>query len=152
MQHAPSVVYPVGRSHFWAWLLCGLALALAALLAAAWRGLAPWQAGGLALGGALWAGWAWRSATRAPHGWLRCSGSARAGAPDDTGWAWVGGPAAGEAGAPLDSLRVVLDLQQRLLLEARGLAGVPRWIWVEAARAPADWLALRRALLASLSR
>jgi len=46
----------------------------------------------------------------------------------------------------------VVDLQQRLLLEARGLTGAPRWIWVEASRAPADWLALRRALLASLSR
>jgi len=100
MQHAPSVVYPVGRSLFWALLLCGLALAVAALLAVAWRGLTPWQAGALVLGGAAWAGVAWRSAARASQGWLRYSGPAPAESPDDTGWAWVGGPAAGEAARP----------------------------------------------------
>ena len=42
----------------------------------------------------------------------------------------------------------MLDLQQRMLLRLRGPLGVPRWVWVEQGSAPADWLALRRAIVA----
>jgi hypothetical protein len=150
MRHAPSVMYPVGRSAFWGALLLLVGLWLALVLALARDGLAWWQCLGLGLAVALWWLMAARDARHQPQGWLQFSASPLPHEPDDAGWAWLREP--GGDAVPLQRLRMVLDLQQRLLLQASGGEGAPRWIWLEAARAPADWLALRRAVQASAVR
>lgn len=152
MRSAPSVTYPVGRSRFWGWLLVALALVLLALPAIAMDGLSGGQLAGLGLGVLAWSILALRSAVKSPQGWLRYRSFTRASPVGDIGWFWLAGSMPDEGGSPLSGLRVVADLQQRLLLEIHGASGLPRWIWVEAAQAPADWLALRRALIASATR
>lgn len=145
MRNAPSVIFPVGRCPFWALLLACFALLLAGVLALAWSGLTRWQAIGLALAVLLWWVVAARCVWRQPAGWLRFGGANPRPLPEDTAWAWQGEP--GSDGIPVAAPRLVLDLQVRLLLQVGGASGVPRWIWLEASRSPADWLALRRALL-----
>ncbi len=149
MRHAPSVIYPVGRCAFWGQLLALCGLLLVAVLVIGWSGLTRWQATGLALALLAWflsAAWAvWCQ----PEGWLRFSVSP-APLPGDTAWSWLVKP--GGDALPLNTPRIVLDLQQRLLLQAGGSAAVPRWIWLEARLAPADWLALRRALRVNTGR
>lgn len=150
MRHAPSVSFPVGRCAFWVALLLFLGLSLGLVTAIAWSGLAHGQAGALSLAVVCWWLAAARHVRRQPQGWLRYHAPPGAHVPGDAAWTWLPDPA-GEP-VPLVGLCVVLDLQQRLLLQASGAAGVPRWIWLEAARAPADWLALRRAVLAGAAR
>lgn len=145
MRNAPSVIFPVGRCPFWALLLGCFALLLAGVLALAWSGLTRWQAIGLALAVLLWWVVAARCVWRQPAGWLRFGGVHPTQLLEDTAWAWQGEP--GSDGIPVAAPRLVLDLQARLLLQVGGASGVPRWIWLEASRSPADWLALRRALL-----
>jgi hypothetical protein len=143
---APSVSYPVGRCRFWAWLLLGLGGVIGAALAATALLLPPTQAvvlAALLLAWIAWAGWLLRHPPRGLLLWQRT-------ATDAAGhWAWrpVEQGGHGEALGPV-YLRLALDLQQRTLLQLRGPRGVPRWLWVEQGSAPADWLALRRALVA----
>ena len=150
MRHAPSVIFPVGRCLFWALLLACFGLLLAGMLALGWGGLTRWQ--GLSLTLAVLAWWvaAARAVWRQPGGWLRFSAGAPMSLPGDTAWAWQIAP--GSDGIPVAAPRLVLDLQERLLLQMGGAPGVPRWIWLEAGRSPADWLALRRALLVNPAR
>ncbi|MGX5649197.1 hypothetical protein JNX00_15925 [Hydrogenophaga sp. YM1] len=138
---APSVAYPVGRCRFWGLSLAVLALAVALLAAwmAASLALSTWLA--LAVAGLAWMGWAARVERRPVVGVLRFSGAPGQGA------AWRWSPDGCSDGLALDAVRVALDLQSRVLLQLRGVAGVPAWVWVERDRAPADWLALRRALV-----
>ena len=139
---APSVSYPVGRCRFWAWLLGGLGAAIAAALGATAPAL-PLALGAL-LGALLlvWLGWAGWVLWRPPRGQLAwCCGLAQA--PGHWGWQARGS----ESLAPID-VSLVLDLQQRALLRLQGPRGVPRWVWVAQGRAPGEWLALRRALVA----
>jgi hypothetical protein len=150
MWHAPSVIFPVGRCPFWALFLGCFALVLAGVLALGWGGLTRWQVCGLTLSLLAWCVLAARAIARQPIGWLRFSGGAMTLLPGDSGWAWQLGP--GSEGTPVAAPRIVLDLQQRLLLQVVGARGVPRWIWLEAVRSPADWLALRRALLVNALR
>jgi len=139
MHAAPSVSYPVGRSAF----ALGLAAALGGLgglVAVAWM-LQSAQAGwrqGLAFAAvagcaaaALAAWW------RAPAGTLRWDGAA---------WGWEEGGEL-QAGHP----EIALDLQNRLLLRWKPDEGRVRWLWLERARAPVHWEALRRAVYSRAS-
>ncbi|WP_454556613.1 hypothetical protein [Hydrogenophaga borbori] len=114
-------------------------MALLAAWMAASLALSTWLA--LAVAGLAWMGWAARVERRPVVGVLRFSGAPGQGA------AWRWSPDGCSDGLALDAVRVALDLQSRVLLQLRGVAGVPAWVWVERDRAPADWLALRRALV-----
>ncbi|WP_139146924.1 hypothetical protein [Hydrogenophaga sp. 70-12] len=114
-------------------------MALLAAWMAASLALSTWLA--LAVAGLAWMGWAARVERRLVVGVLRFSGAPGQGA------AWRWSPDGCSDGLALDAVRVALDLQSRVLLQLRGSAGAPVWVWVERDRAPADWLALRRALV-----
>lgn len=151
MRNAPSVTYPVGRSVFQLWLLLGLGLAGAlALLLWWWLSALPagWMLGLGCAGWLVWglaAFWSWRCA---PVGWLqwdaspttvpslRCNGT----------WRWL----PSEAGVPLELEAVLwmLDAQNVVLLRLRRAQGRALWVWLDGAREPATWDALRRALKA----
>ena len=135
--NAPPVVYPLGRSPFLGGML--LALWLAGLVSVLfwwnamrqpdWRillasvtvllaGLAARISWDNLLGGQLaWDGDAWR--------W------------ESTGY---------QTGADEDSLSVVADFQQRLLLRLESQAGASLWFWVEQNAMPERWLDFRRAV------
>jgi hypothetical protein len=150
MRNAPSVIYPVGRCAFWALLLGCLGVLLAGALAWGWEGLSRWQVGCLGLAVLAWWLGAARSVARHPRGWLRFRAASLTPVPGDAAWVWLVEP--GGDARPLTTPRVVLDLQQRVLLQVGGAADVPRWVWLEAASSPGDWLALRRALLVNAAR
>lgn len=138
MRNAPSVNFPVGRSRFEGMLLLALGLASGAvLLLWARQAVVPatWLAASVAAWGAGGA-WAWLRWRAAPVGALQW----REGA-----WFWVAlnSPLSAEP-APLPCLRVALDLQRVLLLEAPGAA--PRWFWLACRDDPLNWNALRRAV------
>ena len=142
MHAAPSVNYPVGRSAF-ALALSGVLAALGALAAAAWTlqsAQAGWRqalafAAVAACGTAALVAW-WRS----PAGTLHWDGA---------GWSWEDGQGGGvpHPGHP----EIALDLQNRLVLRWQEEAGRVRWLWLERARAPAHWEALRRAVYSRAS-
>lgn len=155
MRNAPSVVYPVGRSAFQAWLsvfIAGLSGAVVASflfgLDAPAQGLWGWltcTAGVLAW--SVWAAWAFLSWIRSPEGVLRWS-SMDGGEEEGAGaWSWTERTAAEPL--ELSELERVLDLQGRILLSIRGTEMGRRWIWVEQSVSPARWSDLRRALVAS---
>lgn len=150
MRNAPSVNFPVGRCAIRALLLGCFGILLAGALALGWNGLARWQALCLATAVLAWWGAALWTLWRQPCGWLCFGGGASSPLPGDTDWAWRDQP--GSEALPLAAPRIVLDLQQWLLLQFRGAAGAPTWIWLEARSAPGDWLALRRALMVNAAR
>jgi hypothetical protein len=139
MHSAPSVTYPVGRSAFalaLAAALAALGLAVAVLWsvqspAAGWRQALAFAAVAACAGtaGSAW----WRS----PAGTLRWDGA---------GWTWEEG-GEGRCGHP----EIALDLQNRLLLRWQPETGRVRWLWLERARDPAHWEALRRAVYSRAS-
>ena len=137
MHSAPAVVYPVGRSRFQGQLL-GTLLALGGLAGAWWWYSvdAPgWRQG---LFFAIWLLTGWISVLI----WWRSP-------PVELAWdgaAWHGRGAMGDCAG---TVRLHLDLQFFMLLclhtdDARRL-----WLWPEQHSAPAVWLALRRAVVAS---
>lgn len=173
--HAPSVSFPVGRSHFLGGcLLCWLALVLGGLTLFVWRPL-PFPsveaAGptaallGVAVAVCVPLCWCW---WHTPTGWLTwapvvtdpadCTGSGEAPA---SGWWWA--PAHGADPVPLGEPVLVLDAGSRLaLLVPAHPAGAParrwsvrrgrsttRWLWVDQSMFPSRWLALRRAVWAA---
>ncbi len=139
---APSVSYPVGRCRFWEGCLAGLVLGVGTLSAflLASLPLGAWLM--LAAAGLVWMAAAARSGRRQARGVLRFGGASGQGG----GWRWSADAA--DEGVALDAVEASLDLQGRMLLHLKGAAGVPSWVWVERARAPANWLALRRAIAA----
>ncbi|MBL0919798.1 MAG: hypothetical protein IBJ14_13935 [Hydrogenophaga sp.] len=147
MRNAPSVSYPVGRCAFWIGLLLGMAFLLVGTFLLAWSALPGVAGWGLGLALVLWGYAAAHSAWHQPTGWLHYGGASNASGGDEAGWTWLRSRTA--TPVPLGKLRVVADLQHRVLLETSGAGAAPRWIWLDASRIPADWLALRRALLAS---
>jgi hypothetical protein len=130
----------VGRSRFWGVVLA--ALALGVVLTGAWMAatLPPKAWLPLAGVGLAWMAWAVRSERHQPTGLLRFSGAAGQGA----AWHWARNGA--DEGLALQAVEAAVDLQNRMLLRLKGAAGAPAWVWVERASAPADWLALRRAV------
>lgn len=151
MQSAPSVVYPVGRSAVGDRVLVALAFLLATTmalgLATAQASAGAWVVSALAM--ASWGLWAWHDARRVPAGWLRWRPAARASVGEGAApgcWCWQ--PSLQSEGVAIARVEPVLDLQARWLLRLTAAGhGAPRWLWVEAERAPTDWLALRRALM-----
>jgi toxin CptA len=133
MHGAPSVSYPVGRSLFaGALLMAAWLLGLAGVIAFAWHGASPARlavAAAACIACGCWAGAWWRRQEAGLLAW------------DSAAWSWSAAGPGVEAGA----VRVVLDLQSVLLLrwDAQGRT---RWIWVERARLPSRWDALRRAV------
>lgn len=151
MRNAPSVTYPVGRSAFQGRLLLGLCLAGAlALVLWWWLSEAPsgWVLG---IGWAGWLSWTWvalRSWRYAPVGRLQWDASPlhdpalrRNGT-----WRWL--PAGVGAAQDLDAVLWMLDAQAVVLLRLQRAEGRALWLWLDAAREPARWDALRRALKA----
>lgn len=61
-------------------------------------------------------------------------------------WHWYS--AACPDGAVLRRVEWVLDLQVVALLRLHNADALARWVWVERARDPAQWMMLRRALTA----
>jgi hypothetical protein len=144
MHHAPSVSYPAGRCALWGFILLAVALVMAGVFWRVWPSLAVpvrWACGAGLL---LWCVWAVHGAVRQPRGWIRYHAPAPASPVSGPAWAWLRSPGADPV--PLHGLRVVVDLQDLLLIELAGGAAAPRWAWLSASGAPADWLALRRAL------
>jgi toxin CptA len=133
MHSAPSVSYPVGRSHFAAGLLLAVWLSGAACVAL-WSAQVPapaWHLGAsvvLVLAAGLCAAWNW---WRTPQGDLSWDGE---------NWSWT---ADGQvrSGCP----QVSLDLQHWLLLRWTGAHG-PRWLWLARAGRTERWDGLRRAV------
>jgi toxin CptA len=137
MHSAPAVTYPVGRSHFQAWLALAILL-LAAALMALWlfqAGHAGWR---LVLAACVWlfcTGMVLRSARHSCTGLLRWDGQ---------NWQW-------ESGSKVMTGAVVphLDWQAGLLLEFRTPEHRVQWLWLMRGAEPLRWDALRRALWAA---
>lgn len=135
--NAPSVVYPLGRSHFLAWLLVGLWLAgaLSALLWFYGTRQLDWRMA-LAVAAVLGAGGAARTSwTRVPVGQLAWDGEV---------WRWES--ASYQTGIAVYELSVIADFQRRLLLRLENQAQARLWLWVERSAMPERWLDLRRAV------
>jgi len=135
--NAPSVVYPLGRSRFAAWLLLALWLA-GLLLLVLWfyvtRQL-DWRMA-LAVAAVLGAGGAARTSwTHAPVGQLAWDGDV---------WRWES--ASYQTGIVVYELSVIADFQRRLLLKLENQAHARLWLWVERSAMPERWLDLRRAV------
>jgi hypothetical protein len=63
---------------------------------------------------------------------------------DGEQWHWSGDP-----DSPLRSMSCVLDLQRVMLLQVTCGQGKLHWLWLEAVDKPAQWTALRRAIVVS---
>lgn len=157
MHSAPAVEYPVGRSAFQAGLDAALVFAWLVMQASWW-----WSLRGAALPAAWWlsavsgvlvlVGLHWRGRTVA-QGRLCWEPAVRhvAGTLPQAGalpgrWLWHS--QAYRHGTELADLRWSLDLQGHVLLHLRNAAGVGWWVWLAHDSAPADWQALREALVA----
>lgn len=157
MRNAPSVMYPVGRCAFQAWLqsfvgfICVTAC-VTLLRETSFQAILPWQwhlQAVLVLGLLIWVAWAVRSWLVSPQGTLhwqpaQAISDGRVGA-----WSWNDQDSA----EPLLLVEVerVLDLQDWMLLRASWTKGARRWFWVERLRSPARWGDLRRALVSGQS-
>jgi hypothetical protein len=147
MQSAPSVTYPVGRSAIWAGAVMVLGVSIPVLLGLDAPGLSAPVIAGLGLAWLGWCALAGRSLARQPRGWLCYGGGGAPRREGDAPWRWR--DMTGLHERPLAAVRVALDLQRMLLIELVSDTGAPRWLWLEARRAPADWPAMRRALRAA---
>lgn len=157
MRNAPSVVYPVGRCVFHAWLL-GL---LGVLNAVVWFLLLlgsraapdqPWSrpmalVAMVACG--VWACAAALSWVRSPEGVLVWSSELRQAEGDLQRGVWLWRNQINAEDVPLCKLERVLDLQDRMLLYVKLANASTRWIWAERRCDPARWRDLRRALVSS---
>ena len=157
MHSAPSVEYPAGRSAFQARLDAVLALAWLATQACWWLALegaalpGAWWFSAL-LGLLAWLGLRWRAST-AVEGRLCWEPAPRRAAgvspqPGALPGRWLWRSEAYRHGTELAELRWSLDLQRRVLLHLRNAAGIGWWVWLERDSSPADWQALREALVA----
>lgn len=157
MHNAPSVVYPVGRCVFHAWLLglLGVLSALVWFLLLAGSRAAPdqfWNRSMSLAAMVAWGAWACAAAlswVRSHEGVLVWNSEVRPeeGVPQRGAWLWRNQTNTGDV--PLCRLERVLDLQDRVLLHARLANASTRWIWVERRCNPARWRDLRRALVSS---
>ena len=134
MHNAPAVTYPVGRSHFQAWLT-GVFLLLAAAVLGLWSLLADRPYWHQAVAAGIWlacAGLAVHSLRWPSLGVLRWDGQ---------NWHWE------SSGTVLaGSVLPRLDWQAGLLLEFRAPSYRVRWLWLERDSQALRWDALRRAL------
>jgi hypothetical protein len=155
MHNAPSVVYPVGRCAFQAWLLVLLGGVSAAvgvffLGESNLQSQDPWGwliRGAGILAWLVWTAWAFLSWTRSMEGFVQWSAERRHEMDRASAWWWS--DQSGSASLVLIEMKCVLDLQDRVLLRFCGSSMGPRWVWVERQASPAHWSDLRRALVHS---
>lgn len=141
MHHAPSVLYPVGRSRFLGGALLGLwALGLASAIAYALAVGAFWPALAISATVALCGGLAWRWWCGLPGGLLQFEAGH---------WQWL--PDATGHTEPLSALTLHLDGQVGLLLCGRRPGQSALWLWAERATDPLRWDDLRRAVYSRAS-
>jgi hypothetical protein len=133
MHNAPSVSYPVGRSHFQAGLLVLMVLA-GLIIDLFWSSQAiwGWRQGLVGVSLCLAVVFALHEWQRTPQGTLTWDG---------LGWCFNEGQHAVVGG-----VTVSLDLQFILLLRLSPNKGSPLWLWAERRRQAPLWLALRRAV------
>lgn len=136
MHSAPSVSYPVRRSHFYGQVLAG-ALLLGGLSLAAWIMQSDTYALQHLAAAACWLG----SATVAVVTWLRSPTGLLTW--DGQNWTWTSGLESRQV-----VLSVTLDSQSTLLLHWRVTGASNGWVWLERRTAPTRWLPLRRAVFA----
>lgn len=139
MHSAPTVSYPVGRSRFQGQLM-GVLLALGGLAGAGWWSVVDtpgWRQGlffaTLILTGMVAVQAWWRS----PVVVLAWDGET---------WRCNGGGV-----SMVGQVRLHLDLQFCILLCLHSDDAERLWLWTERRTAPAAWLALRRALVSSVT-
>ncbi len=131
------MIYPLGRSHWQAWVLLGLwtvgvLLVVAWIFASqylGWRQLAGFVAIVIA-GLAAWRGW-----KNAPVGQICWDGQV---------WRWEG--PGYQAGVAEYELLAAADFKNVLLLRLENQAHAKLWLWAERRAFPARWLDLRRAV------
>ena len=148
MHNAPSVIYPVGRCRFHAWMLLLLALPGLMVLVAWWTtlthpGLAGMTGALLWLGWMVWAAWSW---LRSPVGLLRWDALAPATSLTGGHGAWRWHAEASFQAMDLQGVELAVDLQSLALLRLHGASAGTRWLWVARRQDPARWSDLRRAL------
>jgi len=133
MHNAPSVSYPVGRSHFQAGLLVLTVLA-GLIVDFYWssQALWGWRQGLVGVSLCLAVVFALHEWQRTPQGTLTWDG---------VGWCFNE-----EQQAFIGDLTVSLDLQFVLLLRLTPNKGPPCWLWAERRRQAPLWVALRRAV------
>jgi len=131
------VSYPLGRSHWQAWVLSGFWI-VALLLVGAWV-VASQQVGlrqlaGLAavIGVGLAAYYGWKNS---PVGQLAWDGQV---------WRWEG--PGYQAGVAEYELLAAADFKNVMLLRIENQAHAKLWLWAERRAFPARWLDLRRAV------
>jgi toxin CptA len=135
--NAPSVTYPLGRSHWQAWVLSVFWL-LAVVLVGAWVMVSQhvgWrQLTGLAalIGVGLIALHGWKNSAVGQLAW------------DGQVWRWEG--PGYQAGVAEYELLAALDFQSVMLLRLENQAHAKLWLWAEQRAFPARWLDLRRAV------
>lgn len=129
--------YPLGRSHWQAWVLSGFWI-VALLLVGAWV-VASQQVGlrqlaGLAavIGVGLAAYYGWKNS---PVGQLAWDGQV---------WRWEG--PGYQAGVAEYELLAAADFKNVMLLRIENQAHAKLWLWAERRAFPARWLDLRRAV------
>jgi hypothetical protein len=138
MHRPPAVSYSVVRSRWHGRILLalwglGAVLAQLALWWYAYSALASAILECACIGAGVCALWAWRAA---PTGLLRWDGEH---------WQW-----SGLAGEPVRRLTVHFDFQALVLVSVQGPGSERVWLWLERASVSrTQWLALRRALVAS---
>lgn len=152
MHNALSVVYPVGRCAFQAWLLVFLGLLSAAvgvlyLLVSDFSTTRPWglvaPVAGV-VGWMLWVAWALLSWFRTREGVLHWNPVRGQDGAEAGPWSWT--DRLGAEPLRLSGVERVLDLQDRVLLRLLTPGAGQRWVWVERRDQPARWGDLRRAL------
>ena len=133
MHNAPTVSYPVGRSHVQGALLIFLLFAALATLFL-WRAHAlwGWRQGLMTTTLCLAALFAWQEWRRTRQGLLIWDGDS-----------WCLGTAQSSV---TGSMSVQLDFQFILLLKITPLRGPPLWLWAERKRLEPLWTPLRRAV------
>ncbi len=149
---AAGIRYPTGSARLDTWAAAiGLCSGLVALSLWAWARPdlpAPWWGLAAAVAGsALWIGWGLRYPRYGELAWLPANSPD--GAVSGT-WRWIGAGRLSEVS--LLEVRVVWDITDVVLLEARTPDGQRLWLWCQQAAAGEDathWLALRRALMAA---
>lgn len=135
MHNAPSVSFPVGRSHFQGRLLASL-VCLGLLTLASWSfqsKILGWRHGLAACSLVLisvWVAWSWWRTHIGSFSW------------DGVAWHLAVGTR-----SALVLPEIVLDLQSAVLLRLQVVDGKGvAWVWLDRVSSPVRWMALRRAV------
>lgn len=143
-RHAPAVRYPLTASRDVV-LALGMVSAAGLGCVLAWLAQQPTSLARTGVGMALWFACsalvyrAWRGHRAAAGGTLAWDG----------GQWWRVAPVDGEVAVAVPE--ICMDLQSRLLVTVRGQRGGTEWLWLSRRAEPGRWIALRRALVATVA-